>query len=458
MHLVLNRAPTDRYRRAELTAEIYRTFTPASLTFVPSDRRVERAAWDGRARPARPVHRRRGRARADRRSAPRVPPPRGAAVAPREASGMSGVVVRASVVPSDAYEGIRRDVLARIERRQLRPEGDLDEVRVEVHRAVDEYERLARLGEELPLVSPVGHGRPGAAVDHRLRPDDRPHRPSRRRGDLPRGRARVVPRRFGAPARAHRADERGREPPDDRAPARATDRQLNTKHPMVQARVLDGTARLTAAIPPVGDRLSATLRRYVVRNVTLDDLVARDSLSREAAAFLGALMQLRSRVAVSGEPGAGKTTLAAALLAAGAAEPLRPLLRGDPRARGADHPRLVLRGAPAGARRHRRDQPARLGQVRARDAARPDRRRRGARRRGVRAQPGGQRRLRLPVHGPREQRRGGARRARQRGADGGRERHRAHRPQGVLGVARRRDPPRPRRHGQRRRRRRSAAR
>ena len=47
VHLVLNRAPTDRYRRAELTSEIYRTFTPASLTFVPSDRRVERAAWTG---------------------------------------------------------------------------------------------------------------------------------------------------------------------------------------------------------------------------------------------------------------------------------------------------------------------------------------------------------------------------------------------------------------------------
>jgi DNA invertase Pin-like site-specific DNA recombinase len=85
---------------------------------------------------------------------------------------------------------------------------------------------------------------------------------------------------------------------------------------MVQARVLDGTARLTAAIPPIGDRLSATLRRYVVRNVTLDDLVARDSLSRVAAGFLRALMQVRSRIAVSGEPGAGKTTLAAALLAA----------------------------------------------------------------------------------------------------------------------------------------------
>jgi len=50
--------------------------------------------------------------------------------------------------------------------------------------------------------------------------------------------------------------------------------------------------------------------------VTLDDLVARESLSREGAAFLHVLMQLRSRIAVSGEPGAGKTTLVAALLAA----------------------------------------------------------------------------------------------------------------------------------------------
>src|SRR4029079_7387914 len=71
-----------------------------------------------------------------------------------------------------------------------------------------------------------------------------------------------------------------------------------------------------AAIAPVGDQLSATLRRYVVRNVTLADLVARDALTHQAAEFFQLLMQLRSRVTVSGEPGAGKTTLLAALLAA----------------------------------------------------------------------------------------------------------------------------------------------
>jgi MinD-like ATPase involved in chromosome partitioning or flagellar assembly len=47
LHVVLNRAPADKYRQAELTAEVYRTVSPASLTYVPHDRRVERAVWSG---------------------------------------------------------------------------------------------------------------------------------------------------------------------------------------------------------------------------------------------------------------------------------------------------------------------------------------------------------------------------------------------------------------------------
>src|SRR5207248_391037 len=59
----------------------------------------------------------------------------------------------------------------------------------------------------------------------------------------------------------------------------ATERQLNAKHPMVQARVLDGTARLTAAIEPVADRLSATVPRYPVRDVTVDGHIGRHALA-----------------------------------------------------------------------------------------------------------------------------------------------------------------------------------
>ncbi|HEX5586227.1 MAG TPA: ATPase, T2SS/T4P/T4SS family, partial [Acidimicrobiia bacterium] len=216
----------------------------------------------------------------------------------------------------DAYDAIRHDVLDGIERRRLRTEGDLDEVKVEVQRAVDEYQARARLGDGLPLVTP------DAMADRVVRSitDLGPLTDLLARRD--------IEEIFIEGARVSYLDGSGRlrglTVPTSEEENRQlvdrllapTERQLNTKHPMVQARVLDGTARLTAAIPPVGDCLSVTLRRYVVRNVTLADLVARDSLSAEAAAFLDALMQLRSRIAVSGEPGAGKTTLAAALLAA----------------------------------------------------------------------------------------------------------------------------------------------
>ncbi len=100
----------------------------------------------------------------------------------------------------------------------------------------------------------------------------------------------------------------------------ATDRHLDARNPLVQARVLEetglGRARLTAAIPPVTDRLSAHLRRYGVRHETLRSLVDRGSLTLEAASFLWAVMQVRSRVVVSGPPYAGKTTVLSALIAA----------------------------------------------------------------------------------------------------------------------------------------------
>jgi pilus assembly protein CpaF len=219
-------------------------------------------------------------------------------------------------VRADAYDSIRRDVLAGIERRRLQADREPAEVRDEIDRAIEHYERRARLGEEVPL------GDPALMAQRILRSVTDFGALS---GLLAR---RDVEEVFVEGARVTYLDAGGRlrglaEPTTeeenrqivDRLLA-ATERQLNAKQPLVQARVLDGTARLTAAIPPVADRLSATLRRYTVRDVGLDDLVARDALTRRAARFLWALMQARSRVTVSGEPGAGKTTLVAALLAA----------------------------------------------------------------------------------------------------------------------------------------------
>jgi Flp pilus assembly CpaE family ATPase len=47
VHLVVNRAPRDAFRKAELDQEIRRTFEPESLSFLPHDPRVEAAAWSG---------------------------------------------------------------------------------------------------------------------------------------------------------------------------------------------------------------------------------------------------------------------------------------------------------------------------------------------------------------------------------------------------------------------------
>ncbi len=48
IHLAVNRAPVARYRREEIRAEITRTLAPASITWVPTDRGLDAAAWDGR--------------------------------------------------------------------------------------------------------------------------------------------------------------------------------------------------------------------------------------------------------------------------------------------------------------------------------------------------------------------------------------------------------------------------
>ncbi len=219
-------------------------------------------------------------------------------------------------VRTDAYEVIRLDAIAGIELRRIQPDRQLADVQVEVERAVEEFQRRARLGEELPL------GDVDVMVQRVVRSitDLGPLTELLARRD--------VEEIFVEGARVTYLDKTGRlhgsaEPTTedenrqilDRLLA-TTDRQLNAKHPLVQARVLDGTARLTAAISPVADRLSATVRRYTVRDVTLDELVARDAMTPSAALFLRALMQQRSRIAISGEPGAGKTTLAAALLSA----------------------------------------------------------------------------------------------------------------------------------------------
>jgi MinD-like ATPase involved in chromosome partitioning or flagellar assembly len=47
LHVVVNRSPRDRFRRAEIAEEICRAVPPSTLAFVPTDRHVEDAGWIG---------------------------------------------------------------------------------------------------------------------------------------------------------------------------------------------------------------------------------------------------------------------------------------------------------------------------------------------------------------------------------------------------------------------------
>ena len=47
IHLVVNKAPASRFVRGEVEAEILRNYAPASLTVLPLDAAVEKAAWRG---------------------------------------------------------------------------------------------------------------------------------------------------------------------------------------------------------------------------------------------------------------------------------------------------------------------------------------------------------------------------------------------------------------------------
>jgi len=77
---------------------------------------------------------------------------------------------------------------------------------------------------------------------------------------------------------------------------------------------LDGGARLAAAAW-VTPRPSVVIRRHRLRQVTLDDLVDRGTLTELAASFLSAAVKSRRSIVVSGAQGAGKTTLVRALCA-----------------------------------------------------------------------------------------------------------------------------------------------
>ncbi len=92
--------------------------------------------------------------------------------------------------------------------------------------------------------------------------------------------------------------------------------RLDESSPRADARLRDGS-RLNVVIPPVAvDGCAVTIRKFLLKNHSLDDLVALGTLPAEAARFLAAAVQGGVNILVSGGTGAGKTTLCNALGAA----------------------------------------------------------------------------------------------------------------------------------------------
>lgn len=217
---------------------------------------------------------------------------------------------------ANAYEEIRTDVLTRIERARLDPGGDPDRVREVVVDAVERYQAHAHTGRGRALHDPRGMvGRILSAITDYGALSDLFARSDVEEVFIEGSRVTYIDATGRLQGLAVPTTEEENRQVIDRLLA-STQRHLDAKSPIVQARVLDGSARLTAAIPPISDHLSATIRRHILRKESLRSLVDRGSLTAPAAGLLWTAMRTSTSVVVSGPPGAGKTSLLSALMAA----------------------------------------------------------------------------------------------------------------------------------------------
>jgi len=86
-------------------------------------------------------------------------------------------------------------------------------------------------------------------------------------------------------------------------------KRLDEDSPLLHAQLPDGS-RLAAVIPPVVRPAPAvTIRKFTSRRFTIDDLIARGTLSRSLANYLSGQIRSGKTVLISGGTATGKTTL-----------------------------------------------------------------------------------------------------------------------------------------------------
>jgi pilus assembly protein CpaF len=86
-------------------------------------------------------------------------------------------------------------------------------------------------------------------------------------------------------------------------------KRLDEDNPVLHAQLPDGS-RLAAVIPPVVQPAPAlTIRKFTSRHYSVDDLIARGTLTRQLTNFLAAQIRVGKTLLISGGTGTGKTTL-----------------------------------------------------------------------------------------------------------------------------------------------------
>ena len=86
-------------------------------------------------------------------------------------------------------------------------------------------------------------------------------------------------------------------------------RQVNEASPIVDARLEDGS-RINIVLKPIAlDGPIITIRKFPRHRLTMNGLIKNETITREAAGFLKAMVEARYNIFISGGTGSGKTTL-----------------------------------------------------------------------------------------------------------------------------------------------------
>lgn len=92
-----------------------------------------------------------------------------------------------------------------------------------------------------------------------------------------------------------------------------TNRRVNESNPIVDTRLPDGS-RVNVVLPPVAlDGAMITIRKFSKKQITIEQLIAWNTITKDAADFLEKLVIAGYNIFVSGGTGSGKTTFLNAL-------------------------------------------------------------------------------------------------------------------------------------------------